>query len=82
MTRTPAINHMSEMNDQCLTSKATFLNLLGDQCINLCLTYAMASVSTSDLEVNIDANVSALFTVSPSVEYHSSPSSDVAFVML
>ena len=39
----------------------------------------MASVSASDGEANIDANVSTAFSVSPSVEHHSSPSYDVDF---
>ena len=39
----------------------------------------MASVSASDWEANIDANVSTAFSVSPSVEQYSNPSSDVAF---
>ena len=39
----------------------------------------MASVSASDWEANIDANVSTAFSVPPSVEQYSSPSSDVAF---
>ena len=45
--------------------------------INLAST--MASVSESGWEDNIDANVHAAFSVPPSVEQHSSPSSDVSF---
>jgi len=43
------------------------------------LAYDMASVSASDWEANIDANVAKAFAVSPSVDQHSSPSCDVAF---
>ena len=39
----------------------------------------MASVSASDWESNIDANVSTAFSVPPSVEQCSNPSSDVVF---
>ena len=43
------------------------------------LASTMASVSASDWEANIDANVSTAFSVPPSVEQCSNPSSDVAF---
>ena len=46
------------------------------------LDSTMASVSASYQESNIDTNVSAELDVSPSVEQHSIPSSNVAFAML
>ena len=85
MIGTLNINPISEMNDQCLTSKVTCQNLLGDQNIKLCLitnmmmAATMVSVSVSDCKANIDDNVSTAFSVSPSVEQCSSTSSDVAF---
>ena len=43
------------------------------------LASTMASVSASDWVDNIDVNVHTSFSVPPSAEQHSSPSSDVAF---
>ena len=43
------------------------------------LDSAMVSVSAIDWEANIDASVPTSFSVTPSVEQHSSPSSNVAF---
>ena len=46
------------------------------------LASTMASVSENDCESNIDANISTVFAVPPSVEKHLSPSSDVDFCKL